>query len=207
MARLLTDHNIKSLANVSDFLGIPFPPGKKIRIELQAAAMSATVIGVSHFQGSCKLLKKFMRQNKWRPTNITDSFINDQLYYEGYLYKYLNNYRTCLIGRAADRATYRLQEQGYSPALTLSLENYQQINSVFHTLKQNSTSFELALVGAGVPGRILCVKIAKELQKPAIEIGHMMDAMANPEDWNKPGNRLRFKRRWVNEQRQKPCTE
>jgi hypothetical protein len=207
MARLLTGHNIKSLARVADFLGMPYPPGEKFKHELQASVMAATVVGVSHFPGGCKLLKKFMQQKNWYPRHITDSFINDQLYYGGYLYHYLTKYRTCLIGRSAGKAAQRLMAQELSAALTLPLENYQQINSVLDDLKHNRTKFEVVLVGAGVPGRILCVKIAQQLQKPAIEIGHMMDAMANPEDWARPGNRLRFKRRWVNEQKQKPCTE
>ncbi|MCW3489254.1 GT-D fold domain-containing protein [Dethiobacter alkaliphilus] len=201
MARLLMMHNIKSLDGVAHFLGIPYPPGKKFILQLRNTIVKADVVGVSHFKGGSKLLKQFMHKKKWSPPHLTESFINDQLYYEGYLNYYLRKYRVCLIGRAAKKASQQLQEQGTTVALVLPLDNYREIKQVLKALHKKKTDFDLVLIGAGVPGRTLCIKIAKQLHKPAIEIGHMMDAMAEPEDWAKPGNRLRFKRRWLSKKK------
>jgi len=87
-----------------------------------------------------------------------------------------------------------LKNNGYIIADTIHLNHYGQLPDVLNILETNSNAWDLALVGASVPGRILCVNIAQKQNKTALEVGHMMDAFADPAGWTKHHNRRYFTR-------------
>lgn len=197
MAKLLAQRNLNTLKHAAPFLGIPYPPPPQLLTSLAYAARHATIVGMSHFDASREKLKQFMHKTHWKPRNITDAFINDQLYEQLYLHMFMRKYRVALVGRSARAAAGQLIKRGYPRPLTVNLDSYHQITRAFHQLQRHRHNVDLVLVGASVPGRILCVKIAKQLNITAVEIGHIMDALANPMDWSRPHNRRRAVERWM----------
>jgi hypothetical protein len=200
MAKLLARKNIQSLFKVSSFLGIKLPPSPQMMRELDWAVRSANVVGLTHLESSIDFIKLYMQRSNWSPPIVADSFINDLLYERGYLQRLLRRYRTALVGRAAPTAARQLRRQGIRVALTVPLDNYEQLPNAVSVLARNSKNYDFVLVGASVPGRILCPIIAKQLGKSAIEIGHMMDAMSHPRTWasrEMNNSRRFFKARWI----------
>ncbi|TVY10041.1 GT-D fold domain-containing protein [Paenibacillus cremeus] len=200
MGKLLARRQLRSLSYVSSFLGIHLPPSAAFLRELEQAVRAATVVGVSHYLSSINHIQAFLRRTGWRPPYIADSFINDQLYQKGYLHRLLRSYRVALVGRAAPRAAKQLRKQGIRVALTVPLNHYRELGRTLGQLAKQQERFDLVLVGASVPGRILCPRIVQQLGKSAIEIGHMMDAFAHPREWtgsNYGTKRQRFKFRWL----------
>ncbi|MCZ8522754.1 MULTISPECIES: GT-D fold domain-containing protein [Paenibacillus] len=198
MAKLLSGRNVKSLNYVSDFLGIPLPPSKKVRQELMNAVRSSDIVGLSHYESSMQYISLFMKRSGWRPRVMADSFINDQMYERGLLHRLLRSYKVALVGRAAPAAAKELRRQGINVALTVPLDSYAGLGAAYRTLARHRGSYQLVLVGASVPGRILCPRIARRLGRTAIEIGHMMDAFSQPRSWGKHKDSRRvFKFRWM----------
>ncbi|CAG7628667.1 GT-D fold domain-containing glycosyltransferase [Paenibacillus allorhizosphaerae] len=198
MAKLLARHNIKSLKSVSKFLGIKLPPSRKLLKKIDRSVRSAHIVGLSHYKGSARLIRAYMRKTKWRPPVVTDSFINDRLYEGGYLRRLLRRYRVALVGRAAPEAAERLKGRGYRIPLTVSLDHARELRRAQSVLRRHRKKYDLVFVGGGVPGRILCTRVAKKVRRSAVEIGHMMDAFSHPHAWSKKGdNRKVFKKRWL----------
>lgn len=198
MAKLLARHNIKSLYSVSKFLGIKLPPSQRMLKKIDRAVRSAHVVGLSHYKGSARLLRAYMRKTKWRPRIVTDSFINDRLYEGGYLHRLLKRYRVALVGRAAPEAARRLRGQGIRIPLIVSLERSGELDRAQKLLRRKRKKYDLVFVGGGVPGRILCTRVVKKARRSAVEIGHMMDALSHPHAWSKKGDSRRvFKKRWL----------
>ncbi|MDQ1909146.1 GT-D fold domain-containing glycosyltransferase [Paenibacillus sp. GD4] len=197
MAKLLARRNVRSLYYVSRFLGVKLPPSKKLQRDLEQAVKGANIVGVSHYKVSITYLRAFMARSGWKPPRIADSFLNDQLYEKGYLHRLIRENRVALVGRASPDAARQLKRRGLKVVLTVGMDGYGEVNSVIRKLKRNKSRIDLVLVGASVPGRILCTKLKQQAGLSAIEIGHMMDALSKPGDWAKPGSRKRFKHRWM----------
>ncbi|MDF2962816.1 MAG: hypothetical protein K0S39_4551 [Paenibacillus sp.] len=203
MAKLLARRNIRSLYYVSEFLGVKLPPSRRLNNQLDQAVKTSDVVGLSHYKKSIRLIKRYMKRTGWVPPFIADSFINDQLYEKGLLQLLIRRYRVALVGRASAAAAKQLRLQGLRIPLTVNLDNADQIPVVMKILKKYRGRYDLVLVGASVPGRILCSKIKSELNITAVEIGHMMDALSSPKDWGKPNNRMRFKNRFLRQAKNK----
>lgn len=197
MALLLND--LLPRETILPFQGIPVPVPQKFFQQVKATALMADVVGVSHYPTSISLIKKFMDANNWNPPYLTDSYINDQLYYGGFLNFLIKKYRVALVGRAASLATSKLKLEGLNIAFDTSLDSYNKLDTVVQALIKHRDRFDLVLVGAGVPGRILCNFIAQQMKAPAIEVGHMMDALADPEGWllHPDANRKKIKEFWM----------
>ncbi|WP_367748649.1 GT-D fold domain-containing glycosyltransferase [Ammoniphilus sp. 3BR4] len=197
MAKLLARKDIYTLKDVSPFLGIPYPPPPKLLRALEHSVRHATVVGVTYFPNRAKQLMQFMQAKQWKPKLITDSFINDQLYENGYLHELIRTHRVALVGRSAEKAAKQLRKKNLHVAITVNLEHSRMLPQTFSFLKQKRNKWDIALVGASVPGRILCVHLTRRLKKTSVEIGHMMDALADPKEWKKHHDRMRFKKRWM----------
>jgi hypothetical protein len=197
MAKLLSKKDFPSLKKVAPFLGIPFPPSAKLLGDLDRAVRQADVIGVTYFPGRAKQLQSYMKKKKWQPSHITDSFINDLMYDKGYLHKLIRNHRVVLVGRSAKAAAKMLRKRNIQVAMVADLNDYHELPETFTKLKRKKDKWDLALVGASVPGRILCVAIKKQLHRTSFEIGHMMDALADPKEWKRHHDRQHFKKKWI----------
>ncbi|WP_281887389.1 GT-D fold domain-containing glycosyltransferase [Paenibacillus sp. YYML68] len=198
MAKLLARRQVKSLNYVSQFLGVKLPPSPRLQNDLEQSVKHSDLVGLSHYPSSIGQLKAYMRKSGWKPRRIADSFVNDLMYKNGYLHKLMRSHRVALVGRAAPAAAARLRKLGYRIVMTCTLDHYNEMERVLGKLKRRRHEYDLVLVGASVPGRILCTKIKRRLGRSAIEIGHMMDALAKPSDWKRKGDvRRTVKFRWM----------
>ncbi|MBP1930928.1 GT-D fold domain-containing glycosyltransferase [Ammoniphilus resinae] len=197
MAKLLSKRDLSTLKKVAPFLGIPYPPGANLLSDLDRSVRLADVVGVTYFPRRARQLVKFMKKRKWNPTYITDSFINDLMYDRGYLHALIRDHRVALVGRSAKAAAKKLKKQNLHIELIVDLNHYDHLREAYSVLKKNKDKWDIALVGASVPGRILCVALTKQLNKTSFEIGHMMDALAHPKQWKKHHDRAKFKKRWI----------
>ncbi|MEW9671557.1 GT-D fold domain-containing glycosyltransferase [Ammoniphilus sp. 3BR4] len=197
MAKLLAKEELSSLKRESPFLGISYPPSPQLLQDLSRSVRQATVVGVTYFPIRARQLQKFMKTTGWIPRFITDSFINDLMYDQGYLHHLLRSSRVALVGRSAEAAAQQLKKMNLPVSVVVSLGHYDRLPQAFAQLERTKNQWDLALVGASVPGRILCVDLTKRLNKTSFEIGHMMDALANPNEWNQHHDRKKFKVRWM----------
>ena len=49
MAKLLSRRDLSTLREVSQFLGIPFPPPRQLHADLRDSVIKASIVGVTHF--------------------------------------------------------------------------------------------------------------------------------------------------------------
>ncbi len=197
MAKLLSQRDLTSLREASPFLGIPYPPTLRLLHDLDWSVRQADVVGVTYFPKRAMQLQYYMKMRGWTPRWITDSFINDLMYDQGYIHRLIRNHRVVLVGRSASAAAQQLGKRNLPVAGAIDLPDYYHLTQTFNQLKNTKDRWDLALIGASVPGRILCVSLTKQLNKTTFEIGHMMDALANPKEWKKHHDRKRFKLRWM----------
>lgn len=163
---------------VFDFLGIPNPPPPELAAELKSAISETDVLGPTIFTGQTKIaeqLKKYLDDNQIQPQILTWPFICDTLYKDGYIRQLIDNYQVIFVGRSAPIAAINYNVSGYT------LKNWFELDQVE---KQLSSNYDLILVGAGIPGRILCNRLKRQ-GRVALDIGHIMDALAYPDVWEK----------------------
>lgn len=206
MAKLLAHEKVESLNKVADFLGIQLPPSPELLDQLNRAVQSSDIVGLSHYKESRNLIKMYMEASGWNPRQIADSFINDQLYEKGYLHRWIRKFRVALVGRASEAAAIQLKRKGLKVVLTVNLNHINDLPKTMQRLRTHRDKYNLVLVGASVPGRVLCSQLKRDLRVTAVEIGHMMDALAKPRDWKKPNNRERFKKRFLQKNNERSKT-
>lgn len=163
---------------VFGFLGLPNPPPKKLLADLHCAIAEADVLGTTLFEGRtgiARQLQAYLSAHGIAPRSMTVPFIADELYAIGCLQEIVEAHSVVLIGRSAPLAAKRLQCD------FMVLDNYEEVSAVE---KNFPASRSIALVGAGVPGRILC-RALRAKGKVAIDIGHVLDAFAYPHVWER----------------------
>jgi hypothetical protein len=92
----------------------------------------------------------------------------------------LKGKRVLVVGRLAKQATPKFRSIGLKVVKALSLEGFNQLSSVYNVIKSYSRGFDVALVAAGVPAVPLCVRIARECGKVAIDFGHAINDLLTP---------------------------
>ncbi|MBB3113634.1 hypothetical protein FHS18_005747 [Paenibacillus phyllosphaerae] len=158
------------------------PPDLAARDQLAMAIRQAQVVGLprsrqKHFQ---PLMYPVLRQHGIELGSLrkTSSTINYELHHSGLLAPLLRDRRLLIIGNAAPECAHALQQAGYSVTGIISPVNgFRDIDRIMEQAHQ--AQFDFALVAAGIPAVILCWRIAAELGKPALDFGHMADAVAS----------------------------
>lgn len=173
--------------DVFDFLGIPNPLPDELIRQLHLAVAEADILGpttsLKGRTGFARQLKAYLDRYKIKPMTMTWPYIGDDLYETGYIHRLINNYRVIFIGRSAPLAADRHNGSA------VMLDNWLDTdNAEIKTGKD----WDLALIGAGIPGRVLCSRL-RNMGKVALEIGHIMDALAYPHIWEQTD--ISFRRR------------
>lgn len=185
------------------FLGIPKPPTPAFMAELRAAVDGAHILGLTHRRPFAQWLSKYLHQHGITPPAVTESFVNDSLFAQGHLHRLIRSHRVALVGRAAQEGARRLAEAGLPVALAEPLEAYDELPLALSHLQIKSSQFDLALVGAGIAGRLLCVELAKGSHKVALDVGHVLDGIVHPETWEQPDRRRRIRQAYAARSRQR----
>lgn len=195
-ARLLAGKWRRIRAPMWRFLGIPCPPPRRLIRELQFTYRRADVVGLTHLAKFAPWLARTLRLRRIRPRLVADSFINDTLFETGRLWRLIRGRRVVLVGRQAKHAARRLSRLGYRVVAAHNLDGWHNVSPLYRQLQSTAGDWDLVLSGAGLPGRILCTRLARRLNKVALEIGHVMEGIARPHLWRHPRRRQVFKRRY-----------
>ncbi len=176
--------NYQQVAKQYDYAGIP-AASPLIKNSLLKALSLADIVGLSNNRDVflCgPLLEQIIERNRLKLPFICNARINWELHGggSGPLYKLLKGKRVLVVGRLARQALPRMRRLGLTVVKTLSLEGFNQLHPVYNTIKSYARSFDVALVAAGIPAVPLCVRIAKECNKVAIDFGHAINDFVMP---------------------------
>lgn len=167
-----------------DYAGVP-AASPTVRDSLVKSLLLADIVGLSDNREvnlCAPLLEKILLRNNINLPFICNARINWQLHGggRGPLYPLLRGKRVLLVGRLAKSAAPKMLELGVNVTKTLNLEGYNQLPSVYNNVQRYSRQFDVALVAAGIPAVPLCVRMAKELNKVAIDFGHAINDILMP---------------------------
>lgn len=176
--------NYQSIMGVYDYAGVPMA-SPIVRDNLIKSLILADIVGLSNNREvhlCAPLLEKILLSNDINLPFICNARINWELHSggKGPLYPLLKGKRVLLVGRLAKTAAPKMMELGINVSRTLSLEGYNQLPTVFNNIKRFSNQFDVVIVSAGIPSVPLCVRIAKELNKVAIDFGHAVNDILMP---------------------------
>ncbi|MDQ0255360.1 hypothetical protein J2S74_002742 [Evansella vedderi] len=184
------------------FMGIPYPPPAALMKDMHTALVTADIVGLrTEGKGTYNKCRDYLKEHHIKPPYITNAFINDDLYKRGYFHELIKKNKVVLVGREAINAAKRLKKRRLIVSNTYNLESWEDIEPVFSELNQSKGSWDIALVGAGVPGLILSSRLAREQNKVALEIGHVMDGLAYPEIWKQKDKRRIFRDQFYDKQK------
>lgn len=174
------------------FLGIPNPPPPSFLSELGETVKRATILGLTHRRPFAQWVARYLKREGIVPPHLTESFVNDALFAEGHLHTLMRRHRVALVGRAAAGGAERLAGQGLRPRVIIDLDNWQELDQAQQHLLDRGAEWEVALVGAGLAGRLLCRRLA-QADRVALDVGHVLDGIAQPDIWNRPNRRQLFR--------------
>ena len=162
------------------YVGISLP-NKGIVSRLVAVIKKADIVGVpvedwKHFK---PLMLRNMSYYNFVPQNLCHSRINFHLYDSKLLHKIIENRKIIVVGRKAKEAVSSFSKLA-KEVKCYPLNNLTDLDNTFSKIKMDM-DFSIALVAAGIPAKILCVRLAV-LGKIAIDIGHVLDAVVNYRD-------------------------
>ena len=168
-----------SIPNWMPYTGVTLPD-QKVKQMLIGALRKADVVGLpieERWPEFKFLMIRIISRYGLKLKNICPSRVNFSLWSQGYIKKLVQNQKIILVGRQAKKA------KSYFEGFTKVLQAYDlpDISSLEETLNKirSNLDFSIALVSAGIPAKILCVRLA-ELGKIAIDFGHVMDKITNP---------------------------
>lgn len=116
----------------------------------------------------------------YRKLQLTLSTVNYALHLEGLLGGILAGRRVLVVGNSAPGLSRVLSGRGIEVAGTVSpVEGIHDIPRIMDEIRGHS--FDIALVGAGIPAVIITERIASELGKVAVDFGHLADSLASGE--------------------------
>lgn len=162
------------------YVGIRLP-NKSIVSRLLAVIKKADIVGVpiedwNHFK---PLMLRIMAYYNFVPENLCYSRINFHLHDSRLLHKLISGQKIIVVGRKA-KESVKFFRKHTKDVKYYSLDNISELDSAFQKIKMD-LDFSIALVAAGIPAKILCVRLAK-LGKVALDIGHVLDAIVDYRD-------------------------
>lgn len=159
-------------------------PDSHVRLELSKAISSASIVGIPKsrhpsYQGLLFPVLRYFGIN-YRTLKMTSSTVNYALNEEGRLRQLLTGRKVLLIGNEAPGLAKHLRSLGIQVqgviAPVLGVTDIQRVmNQIAHI------EFDIAFVSAGVAAVILCARIANELGKAALDMGHLADKITSGE--------------------------
>jgi len=164
------------------YAGLPSETTPQLRDRLAAALKQADVIGVTDFRNArpAHWMRELFARFGVRPWVIASALVMRELYRKGRLLEILAPYRIFLAGRSVPAAAAILRKKRrLTVAGFIEIDDYDQLERAERRIV-NGKPFDALLAAAGVPARILCVRIARALNVTALDIGHVMDEIVHP---------------------------
>ncbi|WP_334075770.1 MULTISPECIES: GT-D fold domain-containing glycosyltransferase [Paenibacillus] len=174
---------VKRYGSFLPYAGVHLPD-PAAREALAGALRRADVIGVPEsrhpfFQG---LLFPVLRHYglNYRTLMMTSSTINYALNEEGWLRRLIAGRGLLLVGNTAPALAERLSGEGFRISGVISPVN--GVHDANRVVSQAAgIEFDLALVAAGIAAVSVCVGIAAECGKTALDFGHLADKLVSGE--------------------------
>jgi len=200
MTRILSPRReLKSrLQDIGPFVGIPYPLHGEWINRLVEALKIADILGLTTLPAYSRLLAEALRHWGLNPPAICEAFVMDTLFRQKKLIPLLGGGRIFLVGRSAAVAAAKLPAKGIEVVGSITLEGLTELDRVLAALLgPGNPNWDVVLVGAGVPARILCPEVSRHTGRVALDIGHVMDFLANPDIYLYSGNRQQIKQQWL----------
>lgn len=165
------------------------------RTQLLDAIRSADIVGITPERGveyCAPLLEKLFSHFNVAPRAICSAFINWDLIdvdrdvgrRNGIgptpMSRLTVGRRVAVVGRLAAEADRRQGELGWDVTVATGLEGFDDIDRVFGLLQDRRDDFDILLAAAGIPAVVLAVRVAHELERVAIDFGHSLNYLLNP---------------------------
>jgi len=128
----------------------------------------------------CKVLHYFDTS----PKMVSSSYISQNLIWNECFWALLREYRLCLIGRRACEGVKEFNEKGVEVTEAVGLEPNELEQS--HSYLSSKKDWDIALVSAGYPGKLITPKLSKTTKRVVIDFGHSLDLLIEGEeiDWD-----------------------
>lgn len=112
----------------------------------------------------------------WKRLTLTHAVINYMVHKEGYLRDAIDGARVLLVGNQAKALRSVLDKRGVKIAGAVGpVKGVGDIERVMRRVRQ--VSFDVAFVAAGIPAVILSQRIATEMDRVALDFGHLADEL------------------------------
>lgn len=200
MTRILSPRSeLKSrLRDIGPFAGISYPLDGGWMKRLVEALRAADILGLTTLPAYSRLLAEALRHWGLNPPAICEAFVMDALFRQKKLIPLLEGGRVFLVGRSAAVAAAKLPAKGIEVVGSITLEGLTDLDRVLAALLgPGNPNWDVVLVGAGVPARILCPEVSRHTGRVALDIGHVMDFLANPDIYLYSGNHQQIKQQWL----------
>ncbi|KIL36979.1 hypothetical protein SD71_04600 [Cohnella kolymensis] len=130
------------------------------------------------------LTKELLQHLDFIPRYICSAWITHKMPHTDSFWKWLKKYKVALVGRrAAEAVPFFQEEKGVAVVTTLTLEGYGEIDSVCEELTKDG-NWQIALISAGLPARILVSRLAPASGRVAIDFGHALDQVIEGSKFN-----------------------
>ncbi|AJY77430.1 hypothetical protein VN24_01880 [Paenibacillus beijingensis] len=158
------------------------PPNLAARDELAQAIRNANLVGVpvSRRIYFGQLLHPALNglNINLRSLRLCRSTVNYELHEAGLLPDLIRGRKLLLVGNKARGLAQRLGEKGFTVTAVISpVRGFLDIGMVMEEVRK--ADFDLALIAAGIPAVVLASRIAAEMKKTALDIGHMADRLVD----------------------------
>ncbi len=112
--------------------------------------------------------------------SICSAYIHWYLYREGLFRELWQGRRIFLLGRRSEEVAGKVEFTGGEVVGWAKIEGWGDVENCLKEVER-AEEFHLALVSAGVPALILCPELARKYRVVAIDFGHLMDYLLEPE--------------------------
>ncbi|HEY4391822.1 MAG TPA: GT-D fold domain-containing glycosyltransferase, partial [Paenibacillus sp.] len=159
-------------------------PDSQVRIDLARAISRANIVGIPmsrhpSYQG---LLFPVLRYYgiDYRRLKLAWSTVNYALNEEGRLRRLLTGRKVLLVGNETPGMAKYFQGEGIQIQGTVApVHGVSDVQRVMNQIAH--IDFDIAFVSAGIAAVILCVRIADELSKAALDMGHLANKITSGE--------------------------
>lgn len=180
---VLSEDEVRKEGHFLDYAGVRLPD-LKARDMLAASVRNADIVGIpklrmSNFQPLGFSVFK-AHGIDYRKLQLTLSTVNYALHLEGLLTEILAGRQVLVVGNSAPGLSRVLSDRGIQ--VTGTVAPVEGMNDISRTMEEiRDCSFDIALVGAGIPAVVITERIASELGKVAIDFGHLADSLVSGE--------------------------
>jgi glycosyltransferase involved in cell wall biosynthesis len=132
---------------------------------------------------TAKLTSELLEHINFSPLRVCSAFITHEMIKSDRFWASLKNQKIALVGRRATEACPFFENNGIEITFTSELEGYEDIEKVFQELSDNK-DWNIALISAGIPAKILAPRLAQQTNKVVIDFGHAMDKLIDGQNFN-----------------------